>query len=227
MLQHGRVVVPLRTSASAARSDRRAADRQHLAPGRDRPGAAWSSSWTRPTVDHVDLRRRTSSCRSTRRRPGTARAAGSRRSARPRSLTKPRNIARDRLVNRRSCPVLPSGQAQEDVLQRGALDRRPASASALASPASDVARVAVAMDSETPSSATWTRPGQARPWPRSGPRPARTRRDPQRLVELADQRGGRARLEDLAVVHDRDPVAQRLGLVHVVGGQHDGPALSC
>ena len=55
-------------------------------------------------------------------------------------------------------------------------------------------------------------------------------RDPDRRVEVADQFGRRPELQDLAVVHDRHPVAQRLRLVHVVGGEHhrlaafvDGP----
>ena len=36
---------------------------------------------------------------------------------------------------------------------------------------------------------------------------------------------GRVELEDPAVVHDRNPVAQHLGLVHVVGREHDRPAV--
>ncbi len=49
--------------------------------------------------------------------------------------------------------------------------------------------------------------------------------DPDRTVESPHQRGGRAELQHLAVVHDRDAVAQGLGLVHVMGGQHHRPAV--
>ena len=46
------------------------------------------------------------------------------------------------------------------------------------------------------------------------------------LVEpAADELVDRARLEDLAVVHDREPVAQDLRLLHVVRRQQDRPAL--
>ena len=48
--------------------------------------------------------------------------------------------------------------------------------------------------------------------------------DPGRRREAGDQRGRGVELQHPAVVHDRDPVAQRLGLVEVVGGQDDGAA---
>src|SRR5947207_12967613 len=40
-----------------------------------------------------------------------------------------------------------------------------------------------------------------------------------RLPEALEQIGRRARLDDLAVVHDREPVADPLGLLHVVRGE--------
>src|SRR5205807_2438299 len=49
--------------------------------------------------------------------------------------------------------------------------------------------------------------------------------DPGRRVEAAYQLSGWTKLQDLSVVHDRDPVAERLRLVHVVRGQHDRAAL--
>ena len=39
------------------------------------------------------------------------------------------------------------------------------------------------------------------------------------------ERGRGVEGEDLAVVHDRDPVAELVGLLHVVGGQQDRLAL--
>ena len=44
-------------------------------------------------------------------------------------------------------------------------------------------------------------------------------------VQRADQLGRRAEGDDLAVVDDRHPVAQALGLVHVVGGEQHRAAL--
>src|SRR6202171_5850363 len=45
------------------------------------------------------------------------------------------------------------------------------------------------------------------------------------LVEqLLDQVVRRLHRQDLAVVHDRDPVAKRFGLIHVMGGQENGPS---
>jgi hypothetical protein len=38
---------------------------------------------------------------------------------------------------------------------------------------------------------------------------------------LVDERLGRALGDDLPAVHDDQPIAQLLGLVHVVGGQHE------
>ena len=50
----------------------------------------------------------------------------------------------------------------------------------------------------------------------------RTARSLNRLeIELVDG----AHLEDAAVVHDREPIAQDLGLLHVVGRQQDRPAV--
>jgi hypothetical protein len=49
--------------------------------------------------------------------------------------------------------------------------------------------------------------------------------DPGREVECPDQRGRRPDLQDLAVIHDRDPLAEDLRLIHVVRGQHHGAAL--
>jgi hypothetical protein len=40
-----------------------------------------------------------------------------------------------------------------------------------------------------------------------------------------DQGRGRPGLQDLAVIHDRDPLAERLGLVHVVSREHHGVTL--
>ena len=45
------------------------------------------------------------------------------------------------------------------------------------------------------------------------------------LEPLRDELVDRAHLEDVAVVHDREAVAQDLGLFHVVGRQQDRPAL--
>ena len=46
------------------------------------------------------------------------------------------------------------------------------------------------------------------------------------LVEVpVDELPHGARLEDPAVVHDREPVAQDLGLLHVVGREEDRPSL--
>src|SRR6266508_4254842 len=49
--------------------------------------------------------------------------------------------------------------------------------------------------------------------------------DAGRRVEPAYQRRGWIKLQDLAVVHDGHPVAECLGLVQVVDGQHHGAAL--
>ena len=57
------------------------------------------------------------------------------------------------------------------------------------------------------------------------PERARLDADPDRMRQAADQRGRRADLQDLAVVHDRYPVAERLRLVHVVRGEHHRAAL--
>ena len=46
------------------------------------------------------------------------------------------------------------------------------------------------------------------------------------LEALRDQLVDRAHLEDVAVVHDRQAVAQDLGLLHVVGRQQHRPALA-
>ncbi len=113
-------------------------------------------------------------------------------------------------ARRGSCPVLPSGQAEEHVLQGGR--RRPAARPARrdrpARPATG-AGSRVAMVSETPSSRT-------SPGPAGQPARRRLRRvqqagldaDPGRAVQPADQGGGRPGLQDLAVVHDGHPVAQ-------------------
>src|SRR5438132_14350123 len=46
------------------------------------------------------------------------------------------------------------------------------------------------------------------------------------LVEQPlDESVGRLHRQDLAVVHDRDPVAEGLSLVHVVGGENNRPPL--
>src|SRR2546421_7618346 len=45
------------------------------------------------------------------------------------------------------------------------------------------------------------------------------------LVEQPlDQRVRWLHRQDLSVIHDRDPIAERFGLVHVMRGQHDGPS---
>src|SRR6266571_2646051 len=43
--------------------------------------------------------------------------------------------------------------------------------------------------------------------------------------QVLDQLSGRADLDDVAAVHDRDPVAQLLRFLHVVGGYDQGNAL--
>ena len=78
----------------------------------------------------------------------------------------------------------------------------------------------VAMVSETPSSSTSSDPPDRAVPPPTSSAP-RLDGDAGGRVEPADQRGRRAELQDLAVVHDGHPVAEHLGLVHVVGGQHD------
>ena len=105
--------------------------------------------------------------------------------------------------------------------------RSPARAPRSASPASTTPGSRVAIVSETPSSVTLSgaAPGPARPRAASGGQQPGLHADPQRPVQPPDQGGRRPVLEDHSMIHDRHPVAERLGLVHVVRGQHHGPPL--
>ena len=97
-----------------------------------------------------------------------------------------------------------------------------------ASAASTGAGRRVAMMVDTASAVTSSAPSMAAAACRR--QRGRLHRDPSGRIQVADQFRGRPELQDLAVVHDRDPVAERFRLVHVVSREHhrlaaiiDGP----
>ena len=123
-----------------------------------------------------------------------------------------------------SCAVLPSGEGEEDVLEGAGL-HLDAGQGSLLGQRGRARRRARGCVSTTPaaSSIDLVDAGDRAGPPRRVSCPAPT------VIRVGASRprtrlAGRVELEDPAVVHDRDPVAQRLGLVHVVRGQHDRAA---